>query len=289
MLVLIVLGLINFAGKKGGEGTQEAIASVLYSCNGGKTIAAQFFAGETKPAKTPNGAPTPGGSVALTLSDGRSMTLPQTVSADGGRYANKDESFVFWGKGNTALVLENNAEKSYIGCIATAPEADGLTEIYSNGSGGFSIRTPKGYTVDSAYQYPDYIHSQKGSISGVKFAIPAAMASGTNLSNDSYISVESIPQKSECSADLFLAPAKTLLLTDGTTNYSVATSSDAAAGNRYDELVFALLGTNPCIAVRYFIHYGVIDNYPKGSVKEFDRQALLRDFDQIRRSLVVAK
>jgi hypothetical protein len=39
--------------------------------------------------------------------------------------------------------------------------------------------------------------------------------------------------------------------------------------------------------VRYFIHYGVFQNYPAGMVREFDQQALLASFDAIRRTLVV--
>jgi hypothetical protein len=41
--------------------------------------------------------------VELMLSDGRSLSLPQVMSASGARYANKDESFVFWNKGNYGL------------------------------------------------------------------------------------------------------------------------------------------------------------------------------------------
>lgn len=47
------------------------------------------------------------GSVQLAFSDGRKMTLPRAVSADGGRYANKSGSLVFWNKGRTAFVQEN--------------------------------------------------------------------------------------------------------------------------------------------------------------------------------------
>ena len=53
--------------------------------------------------------------VSLTLSNGRRITLP-TLSADGARYANTDESFVFWNKGNTAFVTENGTT-TYDGCV----------------------------------------------------------------------------------------------------------------------------------------------------------------------------
>ena len=37
----------------------------------------------------------------------KAMYLPQTISASGARYANEDESFIFWNKGNTAFMEQN--------------------------------------------------------------------------------------------------------------------------------------------------------------------------------------
>jgi len=69
--------------------------------------------------------PIPSGSVELVLSDGRTFSLPQTISADGVRYANSDESFVFWSTGDEALVLENGEEKEYKNCVVS----DSLTSF----------------------------------------------------------------------------------------------------------------------------------------------------------------
>ena len=56
-------------------------------------------------------------SVNLKLSDGRSLTVPQAMSASGARYANKDETFVFWNKGDTAFVTEGkDGKETYSGC-----------------------------------------------------------------------------------------------------------------------------------------------------------------------------
>ena len=54
--------------------------------------------------------------VSLTLSNGRRITLPHALSADGARYANADESFVFWNKGNTAFI-EEQGTTTYSGCV----------------------------------------------------------------------------------------------------------------------------------------------------------------------------
>jgi len=93
----------------------QFVATALFSCDSGKTIKATFYAGTSTPSTDPDQPPTPGGSVALTLSDGRTMTLPHVISADGGRYATTDESIVFWNVGNTAFITENNV-KTYVNC-----------------------------------------------------------------------------------------------------------------------------------------------------------------------------
>jgi membrane-bound inhibitor of C-type lysozyme len=262
--------------------------TVSYSCDAGKTITAVYYQGESKPAPSPDQPPVPGGSVALTLSDGRTMTLPQTISADGTRYANADESFVFWGKGNGALVLENNQQKTYIGCIMVANQPAGvsLPQAYSNSSQGFSIRLPADYTPNASYKY-EALGPGK-TIYGVKFTIPASLAKGTNLSPESYISVEEIPKATTCTASLFTDKGTAVsTINDNDTTYSMATTGDAAAGNRYDEKVYAIPSTSPCVAVRYFIHYGAYANYDPGTTAEFDEPGLVATFDQIRHTLVL--
>jgi membrane-bound inhibitor of C-type lysozyme len=277
----------------------EPSNTVSYSCDAGQTITAVYYQGQSTPSSSPDQPPVPGGSVVLTLSDGRTMTLAQTISADGTRYASADGAFVFWSKGNGATVLENNQPDSFTGCILEAPQPVGanLPAVYSNSKDGFSMRLPSlaaagttatadQYAVDASYAYQALGPGKN--INGVKFTIPKSLAAGTNLSPDSYISVEEIPKATTCSASLFASPgAKVSTVTDNGTTYSMAMTSDAGAGNRYDETVYAIPGTSPCVAVRYYIHYSAFDNYPAGSITQFDEQALVSDFDQIRRTLVL--
>ncbi|QQR82816.1 MliC family protein [Candidatus Campbellbacteria bacterium] len=264
--------------------------SALFSCAGGNTIAGVFYDGEVVPGATADEPPTPSGHIDLTLSDGRTMTLQQTISADGVRFVNADESFVFWNKGNGALVLEQDEEKTYTGCVVVAPVSEDslLSRVYSSNDGMFSVRLPggdSGYTVDEHYQYQV---SPEKIIKGTKFTIPTSHTTGTNLSKDTYISVETIPTAETCTADLFFDGVHNALeeVRSGVT-YSVATSSNAGAGNRYDEAVYALSGTNPCVAVRYFVHYTAVQNYDPGTVAEFNGGALIGEFDSIRDTLVV--
>lgn len=73
-----------------------------FLCSDEKSISAEFFNGSER-------------YVNLTLSDGRKFTLPGAVSADGARYANNDESVVFWNVGDTAT-FEENGITTYDNC-----------------------------------------------------------------------------------------------------------------------------------------------------------------------------
>lgn len=72
------------------EKPAEVISSVVFSCAESKSVRALFSKDK----------------VELTLSDSRNMLLVQAISASGARYANNDESFVFWNKGNTSFIEE---------------------------------------------------------------------------------------------------------------------------------------------------------------------------------------
>lgn len=292
VFIILGVGIWHFYYKN--SLAPNAIAQVHYVCDGGKTIDVSYYSGGPAPTPKPGEPPTPTGSAKVVLSDGRTMSLKQTISADGARYSNGnpmiagDESFVFWSKGNGALVLEGDNKQTYIGCVAVVSDPGGLPQVYENGALGFSLRYPAGYSLNTSYKYQE-LGPGKG-INGVKFTIPESMAKGTNLSSfDTGVSVEEIPNVQNCDAKLFLySGATSREITDGGVDYSFASTTGAAAGNRYEEQVWAFPGTNPCVAVRYIIHYGVIENYPPGVVSEFNRADLIKQFDAIRQSLTLA-
>lgn len=269
------------------KGAQQG--TVKYLCSEGKTLIATYYDGPSSTA--PNGMPIPGGAVDLTLTDGTLMTLPHAVSADGARYANKGESFVFWSKGNTAFVQEGASQKqTYSNCVAESQRSADQQgwNAYASPALGFSILFPTTYTPNTSYRYEALGPGKE--IPGVKFTIPASVAEGTNLSSDSYISVEELPNATSCSASLFLDSAqKVHTVTDNDVEYSVGQSNGAGAGNLYDETVYAVSGSAPCVAVRYFIHSTQLANYPAGTRTAFDRAALVAQFDQIRHTLVLGR
>ncbi len=118
-LIIISAGIWYINNKNNAPSQSESptlISQINYLCNGGRTINAAYYKGAVV-SVSPGEPPIPTGSVKVVLSDGRSLNLPQTISASGVRYANSDESFVFWNKGDAVLVLENNTEKDYTNCL----------------------------------------------------------------------------------------------------------------------------------------------------------------------------
>lgn len=289
LLIMVGILLLSLAWYLEGDSklSTKASVDVFYECKNNKTINAVIS--EKFPHKDVSSGeiPIPNGQVHVELSDGRILDLDQTISASGVRYANTDESFVFWSKGNGALILENNKEKSFIRCILVKdkPQGSNLNQVYANSDFGFSLRH-SGYGVDEKYIYNINPNKQ---IHGVKFLIPNYLRQGTNLSSDTYISVEKIPQEFDCKAGLFLdGNPVSKDIVENQISYSMASSSGAGAGNRYEEIVYALSGTNSCVGIRYFIHYGVIQNYDPGTVKEFNMSSIIKEFDLIRSTVVFA-
>lgn len=162
-----------------------------------------------------------------------------------------------------------------------------LPTLLTYASSTFSIKYPSDFLVDEAYAYDQF---EGKPIAGVSFTIPTSRVEGTNLSADTYLSVESLPRAKRCTGDIYIpANVKATSLLVGSTTYSVATSTGAAAGNIYEEHVYAVEGSKPCTAVRYLVHSTNIANYDPGTVSEFDRPALLNAFDAIRDSLVLSQ
>jgi hypothetical protein len=149
----------------------------------------------------------------------------------------------------------------------------------------FSIQYPSDYTPDASYTHD----IAPGRVSrGVAFIIPASLTEGTNLSKDSYISVETIPELSSCHAAQYTMQMPVSggpdIVDDGV-EYSLATTTTAGAGNLYEETLYVRQDQGPCLAIRYSIHSTNIGNYAPGTVEEFDKDSLLSEFDRIRRTL----
>ncbi len=160
--------------------------------------------------------------------------------------------------------------------------------LYVNEDKGISFYYPEGYSIDEAYVYSDLALGKQ--VTGVKLTIPADLAMGTNLSTDTAISIETADvSKDLCTPAQFLSlssDSQTTVVGPTGIQYLTSSLSDAGAGNRYKELVYTVVGSEPCRAIRYFIHSSAIDNYEPGTVQEFNEATLISSFDTIRDSLI---
>jgi hypothetical protein len=158
--------------------------------------------------------------------------------------------------------------------------------LYHSAKMHFAIAYPPHWTVDE--NFTNTAVGPGKDIHGVSFTVSAARTKGTNLSPDTHLAVEMLP--GACDASHFLAnPQGAKTVTEAGRTYSYATATDAAAGNRYEETVYVLANTQPCVAVHYFIHYAAIENFTPGAVKKFDHDALIKTFGRMRRSLAIMK
>jgi hypothetical protein len=159
--------------------------------------------------------------------------------------------------------------------------------LYHDAKLHFAIAYPPHWTVN-----PNFTNEALGpgkAIHGVSFTISPKRTQGTNLGADTALSVQHLAS-GECEAKRFQSLSDSeSVVKDGDRTYSYMTAGDAAMGNRYDITIYALTGTQPCLAVEYFIHYSAYENYPPGTVKKFDRDGLIKTFDKMRRSLAVMK
>jgi len=147
---------------------------------------------------------------------------------------------------------------------------------YSNIDFGFSIKVPPGYIVDEAYRYEAFGSGHE--ITGVSFTVPETLVSGTNLSRDSYISVERLRDVA-CTPSDFLdrvTSGEKVMLDNN--EYNFATSSGVGAGNLYEEGVYMRSIGQYCYGIRLFMHSTNIYNYDSGTVLGFDREMLIRTF-----------
>lgn len=153
---------------------------------------------------------------------------------------------------------------------------------------GISLRYPASYSVDASYT--PHPGGRRG-IVGVKVIIPDEMTEGTNLSStDSGVSVEILPDGSTCAGSDFVYQGLALeAVSEGSVHYSVIKTAESAAGNLYEETVYVISDSKPCTAVRYLIHSTNLANYPGTAIQAFDKKLLIKEFDVIRRSVVLPR
>jgi len=218
-------------------------------------------------------------SIALLLSDGRTLSLPQTMSGSGVRYeaTTTGADVVFWNKGDNAFITENDTA-TYEDCTAArvAPAETTGNETYTNQSKSFTFTLPTDFSIaGSAMGYSQDWWSVDATTTGMVLAhvtVPKEYMPGTNF-GDAWFTVGTSADPSaiaECLTNPKENFGSTTPVTINGVPFMKIAFAGAAAGNRYDTTSYRTVRGGQCYAVEYTIHYGVIENYPAGAVKEFD-------------------
>jgi membrane-bound inhibitor of C-type lysozyme len=261
--------------------SDSSAQTLTYYCTGDRTIHATF--------KTD--------SVEITLSDNRSFTLPQVVSGSGIRYEDPKTAYgtkvALVGKGDNAFLTENS-KTTYENCTAATvvnSDAPGYA-TYTDESQTFSFAFPTNFAVEGSAIGLTSGWAALASTSGLVLAhlvVPASNQPGTNF-NDASFTVGASADPAAIATCLAGPPGAGVLATKlGEESATKLTFSGAAAGNRYDTTSYRALHNGRCYAIEYTIHYGAIENYPKGSVKAFDEAALATSLDEVAHSFQFLK
>ena len=153
------------------------------------------------------------------------------------------------------------------------------TRTYTSLGLGYSLTYPFAF-MQSEHTY-DFSET-KDIEGGFRVTISPETATGTNLGPDTYIAVEQLPNANNCTGDIYLRANVTASeVRDGSVTYSVASSTEETENGSIEEWVWALTESSPCTAIRYYISSTAADAETVG----FNRAALLREFEGIRRSL----
>ncbi|MBU6370874.1 MAG: MliC family protein [Patescibacteria group bacterium] len=240
LVVALALTVGSIVGKRGAE------PSATYYCKEG-TVSAAYASS----------------SVALALSDGRHMVLPQTISGSGVRYASG--TTVFWNKGDNAFVTEGNAT-TYSDCVAGTETVAYDDTTFTDASRTFVFSFPSDFVLSAEQGYTQdwALESTSTGMMLAQVYVPKTFMPKTNFGDAKFtVGVSGDPDAiASCLAPQFGSREKvSTAMIDGTT-FAAFSFSDAGAGNFYDTTSYRALKGGECWSVEYTIHSSNIYNYP---------------------------
>ena len=229
-------------------------------------------------------------SAQVTLSDGRSLLLPQGRAASGIRY--EADGIALIGKGNDAFIEEQGIT-TYADCVVNAgamTAVEGVQE-FTDAAGTFSFSYPSAFTVSGggAEYTTDWMQgSQALGLVLAKVTVPRSFMPQTNFS-EAYLTIgtsadpDAVTTCREAPEGVIGDRAETTLNGTAYTRYR---TSDAGAGNLYETTSYRVVQNDQCYVVAYTIHSTNIGNYPDDSgITEFDRARMVGALESIVRSL----
>ncbi|MDB5189807.1 MAG: hypothetical protein JWN49_133 [Parcubacteria group bacterium] len=261
VLIVAVVAYMLYPVKQNEPAVITPSGAVAYTCDSGKTFTATFSDTD----------------VALTLSDGRSLTLPHVMSGSGIRY--EQGNVVLVGKGSDAFIEENGAQ-TYVNCVvnAAAPVTTTTTTntTFTDQGHTFSFSYPSDFTASGAgigYTQEWMSNATTTGLVLAKLTLPRSFQSSTNFSEAKLTvgtSADAAAVASCLTDTTGTSVSKSTVTINGTT-YTKFVGSDAGAGNLYQTTSYHTKRNSQCYVVEYTIHSTNIGNYsPDQGIKEYD-------------------
>lgn len=158
------------------------------------------------------------------------------------------------------------------------------TLMYTNTKEGFSIT----YRASSVLA-----DSQREIVTGTSKARIALSRNdfiGTNLS-EAFVAVGTAQNKSTLSSCIKAQEGESDAGTVdiGGVTFSIFEQTGAAAGNRYETRSYRAVRQNTCYEIQELVHYGVLENYEPGAVRNYDASLVRSELEKIAHSFVFLK
>jgi membrane-bound inhibitor of C-type lysozyme len=253
-----------------GSGTVAAAntGSAMYTCDTG-TISAIYL-----------NSTLPNSSVQLSLSDGRTLVLPQVMSGSGIRYetgAGTSKDIQFSSEGANAFLTENG-KITYNNCVAGTVTTTGNTKSYSDPGKTFIFDYPSIVTVSGGgvgYSTDWMMNTMTSGMLLVKATLPGSFEPKTNFVDATLtVGTSADPTAvSDClvAVDTGNGVQKSSATINGVI-YTKIVSNDAGAGNIYQTTSYRTVRNNQCYAIEYTVHSSQLANYPASAgISAFDQ------------------
>lgn len=216
-------------------------------------------------------------SVSLKLSDGRTFTLPQIVSASGTQY--QQDNVLFVSKGDQAF-LQEDGKTTYDNCIAdsTAGSVVNGMKTFTDQGKTFTFTYPQDFNLSGGgIGYTENWKVDTDNTLGMILATlqsPANFQPNTNFGDAKFtVGTSSDPKAVKgCLLDNSGQGVKKSAVTIDGLKYTKYVSVDAGAGNRYETDSYRTVYNGQCYTIEYTIHYAVLENFdPSSGIKAFDQ------------------
>ena len=241
---------------------------VQYSCDASHKITASYYDDH----------------VELALSDGRSLSLPQTVSGSGIRY--EKDGIVFASKGADAFMTEKDVV-TYANCISGEGTPTAGMQTFTDQGKTFSFSHPEAFAVTgngAGYSQDWSANSTTLGLVLAKLEIPKENQPKTNFGNATFVIGTSVDAGAikNCEVGTNGETAAVAKVTINGTAFTKITGNDAGAGNFYETTKYRTVRNNQCYSVEYTIHSTNIYNYsPDQGISEFDKAGITKILDGI--------